>query len=204
MHTLEFFFDCSSPWTYLAFSRIEVVAETIGAEVDWRPILVGGLFNQVNPSVYHSRENPVPSKMAYMQKDLQDWCAIQGIEINWPDIFPVNSVAAMRGALYALDQGVLPDYARNVFEAYWRDGSNIADTDILASLAEECGINRKAFLAALQDPNIKNQLRENTQELADRGGFGSPTIFIDRKDMYFGNDRLGLIEAKYKGKTQPD
>ncbi len=200
MHVLEFFFDCSSPWTYLAFSRIENVATTIGAEIEWRPILVGGLFNQVNPSVYHNRENPVPSKMAYMHKDLRDWCAIQGIEINWPEIFPVNSVAAMRGALYAQDQGALPAYARRVFEAYWRDGANIAEPDILAALAAECGLAQGAFLTALQEQGIKDRLRENTQELADRGGFGSPTVFIDREDMYFGNDRLGLIEAKYKSK----
>ncbi len=198
MRRLEFFFDCSSPWTYLAFARIEKVAAMIAATIEWRPILIGGIFNQVNPSVYYNRENPVPEKIAYMHKDLRDWCELQGLEINWPELFPVSSVAAMRGALYAQDQNMLPAYARKVFEAYWRDGADIANPQILAALAGKCGLNQEAFLTALKEQAIKDRLRENTQELADRGGFGSPTIFIDRDDMYFGNDRLDLIMAKYR------
>jgi 2-hydroxychromene-2-carboxylate isomerase len=70
---LEFFYDCSSPWTYLAFSQIEEVAQRHQADLIWRPILVGGVFNAVNPSVYAQRANPVKIKARYMKKDLQDW-----------------------------------------------------------------------------------------------------------------------------------
>ncbi len=70
---VEFFFDCSSPWTYLAYSRIETVCSQAAAELIWRPILVGGVFNSVNRAVYEQRANPVPAKAAYYQKDLQDW-----------------------------------------------------------------------------------------------------------------------------------
>jgi len=76
---IEFFFDCSSPWTYLAFHNIQPLAAEFGEEIVWKPILVGGVFNAVNPSVYASREKPVPAKAAYMLKDLQDWAREAGI-----------------------------------------------------------------------------------------------------------------------------
>src|SRR5258708_38646402 len=95
---LEFFYDCSSPWTYLAFTKIEAVARRHDAELVWKPILVGGLFNTVNPSVYELRKNPVKVKARYYVKDLQDWARCYGIKIGQPTVFPVNSVKAMRGA----------------------------------------------------------------------------------------------------------
>ena len=72
MHTIEFFFDCSSPWTYLAFESIQPIAARADVTMDWKPILVGGIFNTVNPSVYENRTNPIPVKARYYQKDLQD------------------------------------------------------------------------------------------------------------------------------------
>ena len=117
MATLEFFFDCSSPWTYLAFHKVEEVESSARAELVWRPFLVGGVFNSVNPSVYEARKAPVPAKALYYGKDLADWARLYGIKIGQPPVFPVNSVKAMRGAFVALDHGVLPAYARAVFEA---------------------------------------------------------------------------------------
>ena len=77
MAKLEFFFDCSSPWTYLAFSRIEAVCERTGADIHWRPILVGGVFNAVNQDIYEARANPHPVKGVYSNKDLQDWALLR-------------------------------------------------------------------------------------------------------------------------------
>ena len=102
---VEFFYDYSSPWTYLAFTRIEELCRGRGAELEWRPILVGGIFNTVNPSVYESRERPVPAKARYMAKDLKDWADYYGLTIRFPPaVFPMNSVKSLRGALVALDK----------------------------------------------------------------------------------------------------
>ena len=78
---IEFFFDCSSPWTYLAFHNIQPLATEFGEDISWRPILVGGIFNTINPSVYASREKPVPVKQRYMLKDLGDWARSAGLAI---------------------------------------------------------------------------------------------------------------------------
>ena len=201
MARLEFFFDISSPWTYLAFSRIEALAERMQANLVWRPILVGGVFNSVNQELYETRANPNKAKLNYSIKDIKDWAYYCGVEINWPDIFPVNAVNIMRGAFFALDHDKLPEYARLGFEAYWRDGLDVSHPDILSGIAEACHLPVNNFLTSLKDDVIKSRLRENTDELCQRGGFGSPTMFINETDMYFGNDRLLLIEEKLKNEN---
>jgi 2-hydroxychromene-2-carboxylate isomerase len=189
---IEFFFDCSSPWTYLAFHNIQPLAKEFGAEISWRPILVGGIFNSVNPSVYASRDTPVPLKARYMKKDLADWARSAGLAIKMPPtVFPVNSVKAMRGCIY-LGKEMLP-FARAAFEAYWSDDEDISKDEVLTDICEGIGIDPQQFLAGISDQAIKDQLKANTDEVMARGGFGSPTIFLDKTDMYFGNDRLPLI-----------
>ena len=193
---IEFFFDCSSPWTYLGFHNVQPLAAELGATIRWRPILVGGVFNSVNPSVYASRDTPVPAKAAYQLKDMQDWAVHAGIKIRFPPtVFPVNSVKAMRGCILLEPRGLLVPFATAVFEAYWRDDQDISNDAVLAKACERVGIDAAGFFAGIARPEIKDQLKANTDELIRRGGFGSPTLFIDGADMYFGNDRLPLLRA---------
>ncbi|MBE7638293.1 2-hydroxychromene-2-carboxylate isomerase [Sneathiella sp. P13V-1] len=200
MSKIEFFFDCSSPWTYLAFEQMEQFSERHpDVEIDYRPILVGGVFNTVNPSVYQNRDNPVPAKAAYAQKDMQDWARVVGIEIGQPPVFPVNSVKAMRGAFVALEEGCLVPYARAVFKRYWTDLEDISQAKVLAPIVKSVGLNEDEFFQKIADQKYKDLLRDTTEELIKRGGFGSPTMYLDGEDMYFGNDRITLIEQKIAG-----
>ena len=193
MSRLELFFDCGSPWTYLAFHKLDEVAAAAGAELVWKPILVGGVFNAVNQSVYAQRANPVPEKLRYHGKDLQDWARLYGLEIGWPDVFPVNSVKAMRGCLVAQDEDRLPAFARACFELYWGENRDLSRDDVMEEVARRAGLDPAALLARIAAPEVKARLRANTDELIERGGFGSPTFFVDGDDMYFGNDRLVLV-----------
>ncbi len=189
---IEFFFDCSSPWTYLAFHNIQPLAKEFGVDIVWRPILVGDIFNTINPSVYAQREKPVPLKARYMKKDLQDWARSAGLAIKMPPtVFPVNSVKAMRGCIW-LGKDMVP-FARAVFEAYWGEDKDISQDAVLTGICNKVGIDPQKFLAAIGEQQVKDQLKANTDEVMARGGFGSPTIFIGKTDMYFGNDRLPLI-----------
>jgi len=190
---IEFFFDCSSPWTYLAFHNIQPLAAELNEPIEWTPILVGGIFNSVNPSVYAMREQPVPSKMNYMAKDLQDWAKLADLKICMPPkVFPVNSVKAMRACLWLAPQGKLVPFATAVFEAYWSREEDISQDDVLISICEPLGIDSKALLTGISQKEIKEQLKSNTEEAIKRGAFGSPTLFLG-DDMYFGNDRLPLL-----------
>jgi 2-hydroxychromene-2-carboxylate isomerase len=192
---LDFYFDCSSPWTYLAFHAIQPLAQEARAEIVWKPILVGGVFNAVNQTVYESRARPNPLKQAYMQKDMQDWARLYGLAIRFPPtVFPVNSVKCMRGAFVALDEGKLVAYATAAFEAYWGADRDLSREDVLADIALKAGIERPRFFAGIEADSCKARLRANTEELIARGGFGSPTIFVGN-DMFFGNDRMPLVRA---------
>ncbi len=190
---LEFFFDCSSPWTYLAFTKIEDVARRHDAELIWRPILVGGLFNTVNPSVYESRAKPVLVKSRYYVKDLGDWARFYGLKIGNPTVFPVNSVKAMRGAFVANEHRVIARYSKRVFESYWGEDKDISKDDVLREIVRETGLEEKEFFTKISSDEYKAKLRENVEELIARGGFGSPTMFVEGS-MFFGNDRLPLVE----------
>jgi 2-hydroxychromene-2-carboxylate isomerase len=193
---IEFFFDCSSPWTYLAFENIQPMAAELGAQIVWRPILVGGIFNTINPSVYQSRETPVPAKARYSGKDLQDWARVAGLKIKMPpSVFPVNSVKVMRACIVLEPQGKLVDFARAAFEAYWGDDRDISQDAVIAGICAKAGIEAAPLFAAISQQDIKDALKANTDEVMRRGGFGSPTIFVGGDDMYFGNDRLPLVRA---------
>lgn len=195
MSKLEFFFDCSSPWTYLAFTRVGPVVARTAAEIIWRPILVGGVFNAVNQDVYERRAKPDPRKTGYYEKDLQDWARLADIRIGKPPVFPVRAVAAMRAVIAADEEGALVPFARAVFEAYWGALEDVSQPEILAQAARQAGLDAERLLARSEAGEIKAKLRANTDELIARGGFGSPTMFVDTDDMYFGNDRLPLVEA---------
>lgn len=196
MVTVEYFFDCSSPWTYLSYARIEPLCERAGATLTWKPFLVGGVFNAVNKSVYENRANPVKAKADYYRKDLLDWAKFQGIKIGSPPVFPVNSVKAMRGCFVALERDCISRYAGIVFRAYWTDLKDISTDEVMAEIAEEAGLPADEFFDKINRDEYKRKLRDNTDELIARGGFGSPTMFVDRDDMYFGNDRMPLIERR--------
>lgn len=198
---IEFFFDVSSPWTWLGFEGVQPLAADLGEEIVWRPILVGGVFNAVNGSVYEMRAKPVPAKARYMVKDLGDWARVQGLEIRFPPkVFPVNSVKAMRACCW-LGQDCVP-FARAAFRAYWTDDRDISQDAELAVVAEEARVDADAMFAAIAEDGPKTQLRANTDELIARGGFGSPTMFVDGEDMYFGNDRLPLVRAAIERRNQ--
>lgn len=195
MAKLEFFFDCSSPWTYLAFSRIEAIAQRTHAELIWKPFLVGGVFNKVNQELYAQRDNPNPVKARYMNKDLQDWARYCGVTIRWPDFHPARAVDCMRGAFVAMDDGKLPAYARALFEAYWGETRDIGQHDVLADICRKVGLDTDTYFRRIGEQDVKDRLRANTEEAIARGAFGSPTMYVDDGDMYFGNDRLPLVEA---------
>lgn len=192
---LEFFFDISSPWTYLAFSQIESLAERTDTEILWRPILVGGVFNAVNETVYEQRANPHPTKGRYYVKDLRDWTRFYGLEIGQPAVFPVRAVEIMRTAIVAQEEGCLPAYAWATFKAYWGALKDVSQAEERARLCEQVGLDAQDVEVRIASDAVKQKLKSNTDEVIARGGFGSPTMFVNGDDMYFGNDRLALVEA---------
>ena len=201
--TVEFFYDLSSPWTRLAFHNIQPIIAENGAEIVWRPFLVGGVFNAVNQTVYAARENPDHRKFVHSFRVLKDWAALAGLAMNFPsEHHPVKSVHAMR-LCCALehDQQGLHKFSTAAFEAYYRDQRNLDDPAVLVAIANGVGMDGEALATRTQEQEIKDRLRTNTEEAIARGAYGSPSIFVpfgEGERMYFGNDQLPLVNWAIK------
>lgn len=192
---VEFFFDLSSPWTCLAFRNIQPMLRELDVTARWRPFLVGGVFNAVNDSVYAGRADPNAPKNRHSFSWLKAWARLAGVPMNFPSAHhPLKSVKPMR-LCCALEesQADLLRFADAAFAAYFTDQRNLDDPDVLVLIADTIGLDGRALLAESETAEVKDRLRSNTQEAIDRGAFGSPTIFIDQKLMFFGNDQLPIV-----------
>ena len=165
--------------------------------INWRAVLIGGIFNTVNQRMYASREDPNSPRNRYLLKDLQDCARQADVHIVFPPkVFPVNSVKAMRGCIWLLGsdafQGQMLAFVEATFAAYFTRQEDISQDDVLASICSQTRIDPQAFAAGIMLPSIKDTLKANTDEAIARGAFGVPSFFVGN-DMYFGNDRLDLL-----------
>ncbi|MBJ7499023.1 MAG: 2-hydroxychromene-2-carboxylate isomerase [Sphingopyxis sp.] len=197
---VEFFFDLSSPWTCLAFHNLPSVLDRTATTAIYRPILVGGVFNAVNPAVYAARARADNRRLTHSWKVLKDWARLAAVPMNFPSEWhPAKSIAAMRFCcVIEEDQAALVRFARGAFASYFDRQENLDDPDVLVAVANAEGLDGTAIAAAAGSDAMKARLRANTDEVVARGGYGSPTIFVDGDDMYFGNDQLPLVEAALK------
>jgi 2-hydroxychromene-2-carboxylate isomerase len=188
-HSVELFWDFSSPFAYLGVTQAQAMAERTGAQVIFRPMLLGGVFKAIGQA-----EVPLftwsDAKRRYYLDDLHRWAAYWGVPFNFPQTFPMSSIKALRAYL-ALPEALRADYMHKTFEAYWVHGKDIS-TD--AVLGEIIGSDASAVLGKTQDPDIKKQLIDATSSAVERGVFGAFIYIVDGKDLYWGQDRLPLVE----------
>jgi 2-hydroxychromene-2-carboxylate isomerase len=194
---VEFYYDFSSPYSYLASTKIEGICAKYGAELDWKPFLVGG----VHKETANRAPLEVPSKKTYMIRDVKDWASYYGVEFNFPDLFPVNSVKSMRGALVTKELGRVKDYTHKLFNLYWIRNEDINRDDILRLGLTELDMDYELFMERIKEQEIKDGLRKETAEAVRRGAFGAPTIFLGDR-MLWGNDRLLFVESYLKGEMR--
>ncbi|HSC34951.1 MAG TPA: 2-hydroxychromene-2-carboxylate isomerase [Thermodesulfobacteriota bacterium] len=192
---VEFYYDFSSPYTYIASTRIEKICKDNGAGLKWKPFLLGGLFNDtgVKPAI------EIGNKFAYIKQDTRDSAKHFGVEFKFPEVFPLNSVKAMRGAFAAAEKGKLTEYNHELFRLYWTEGWDLSKDDVLKKAVAGVGLDPEWFILRIVEQDIKDRLRYETSTAAARGAFGAPTIFIGEK-MFWGNDRLDYVDDYLKGK----
>lgn len=189
--SIEFFFDVGSPYSYLAATQLDGLAERTGVPVVWRPFLLGGVFKA------SGNEMParVPAKARYMLADLERWARHYEVPFRFSPHFPLNTLKTQRAltAVAAADAGAVRAFALALFRALWVDGRDVSADDVVLSVAHGCDADGDRVLAATSDPSIKDRLRAETDEAVARGAFGAPTFFVG-PTMYWGNDRLMLLE----------
>jgi 2-hydroxychromene-2-carboxylate isomerase len=187
--SVEFFFDFGSPASYLAYTQIGKVAARAGADVVWRPFLIGGVMQAAG------NRSPIECapKGKWMIEDLARFAKRYGVGFNMNPHFPINTLPLMRGAVAAQDGGFLDAYSDTVYQAMWVDGKNMGDPEVIGAVLTDAGLDAAQIIAATQDQAVKDKLKANTQEAFERGAFGAPTYFIG-DEMHFGQDRLDFVE----------
>ncbi|MBL8697777.1 MAG: 2-hydroxychromene-2-carboxylate isomerase [Alphaproteobacteria bacterium] len=192
---IEFFFDFSSPYGFLAANRIDDLAARHGRSVVWRPVLLGAVFKV-------SGQQPlleIPLKGDYTKHDLARFARLWGVQIAIPPIFPFSSVAPSRGFywLEARDQALAVRFAKAAFAAAWQQGRDISKSDVVADIGAALGVAREDFLAGMLEPATKEKLRQEVDAAIKRGVFGSPYIVVDGEG-FWGADRLWQVEEWLK------
>jgi 2-hydroxychromene-2-carboxylate isomerase len=188
---VEFFFDVGSPAAYLAWTQLPKIAAETGADVAYRPFLLGGVFQATG--------NRSPMECApkgrYMQDDLQRFATRYAVPFRHNPHFPINTLALMRGAvgLQSRDPQKFKPYVDAVYRAIWVDAKNMNDPAVVAGVLQEAGIDAQQLLALTADPEVKERLKTVTQEAVTRGVFGAPTFFVG-DTMYWGQDRLDFVK----------
>ena len=188
--TVEFYFDFGSPTAYLAHKRLQQLQAQYGFVIDYRPVLLGGVFKATG----NMSPVAIPAKGKYMlENDLPRFAGLYGVPLNFNPFFPINTLNLMRGAVAALQEGFFEPYIDALFDAVWVDGKDLGDLEVVKSVLESAGIDVDKVMTSIQDPAIKSALIANTEEAVERGVFGVPTVFLG-SEMYFGQDRLQFVE----------
>ena len=192
--TLEFYFDYGSPYSYLADTQVEAIAQRTGATLVRKPMLLGGVFKSTGN---HSPAE-LPQKSSWTAFDLPLWARQYGVPFQRNPFFPINTLALMRGAAAAELDGSFARYHPAIFKAMWVDGRNLNDVKEIAAVLAAAGFDPQKFGNRIQDQDVKDRLKATTDEAVGRGVFGAPTSFVDGQ-MFFGNDRLPFVELALKG-----
>jgi 2-hydroxychromene-2-carboxylate isomerase len=190
---LEFFFDYSCPWSYLAYKRVRETAMRTGAQIVWKPVLLDRLLTAVNPELRKTRFDPRPLKARYQARNLGDWANFCGLKISRSRHWPTTVEWALKGAIVALEGEVFEAYSKRVFEAGFGTLEDIGQEEVVVKIAIACGLDENWFKQQSREAAPLIKLQHNTGELIKRGGFGCPTIFVG-DGMYFGNDQMPLVE----------
>lgn len=188
-HTLEVFFDFSSPYSYLGVSQVDALAARTGARVVWRPFLLGGLFKAIG-QVDAPMLSWSDAKRLHTLKDMQRWADYYGVPYTFNSRFPTNSLKAMRCYL-ALPEERRAAFREATFRAVWAEDKDIGDE---AVLREILGADADATLAAAATPAVKDALKKSTEDALAAGVFGAPTFVVDGEELFWGQDRLPLVE----------
>jgi len=187
---VEFFFDLGSPTSYLAYTQLPRIATECGAQVAWRPMLLGGVFKATG----NTSPTAIPAKARWMSDDIARWARRYSVEFAFNPHFPINTLTLMRGAvgMQIRRPDAFAHYLDVVFRAMWISQRNLGDAAVLAETLVQAGFDNDHFLALVGDAEVKGRLMANTEEAVARGVFGAPSFFVGTQ-MFFGQDRLDFV-----------
>lgn len=186
---IDFYYDFISPASYFAWMRLKELTEGTGARINYKPILLGGIFKATG----NTSPVTVAAKWEWIKTDFQRHADHYGIPFKLNPHFIFSTVNAMRGALWALSNGQIESYNQAMFSAAWAQGEDLSSPDALREILTNAGFDPEQVADAMAQPQVKTALIEATDDAAKRGVFGAPTFFVN-DEMYFGQDRMDWVK----------
>ena len=195
MKRVEFYYDLVSPYSYLAYGRIEHICEEKGAELVLRPMLLGA----VHKAVGLQAPVEIKPKATYQAQDIRRWAEYYGLPLKFPDPFPFRTLNTMRAAMFLRERGELEAFTREAFALYWQEGGAPRGRDAdeegpISAVARRIGVDANEVMGGVASPETKQALKDATSEAVERGVFGAPAFFVG-DEMFWGNDRLHFVET---------
>lgn len=188
--TVDFYFDFGSPAAYLAWTQLPKIRAETGAQLSWKPMLLGGVFQATG----NRAPMMVPLKGSYLFVDLARFARRYDVPLQFNPNFPINTLTLMRAAVGLQMRGDarLEDYCGAMFRAIWVDAQNMNDPAVVAAVLTSAGFEPQALLALSSEPAVKDKLKAVTEAAVQRGVFGAPTFFV-ADQMFWGQDRLDFV-----------
>ena len=190
-NSIDFYFDFISPYTYLAYQKLIRINTENKIKINYRPVLLGGLhkLGEITAPAFNER------KLKNMRDDCELVAKKNNIKFKWNSNFPINSLHLMRGFL-VIDDKIKNEYIDICFKAYWKDDINISEEDKINEILKNCKIENLKFLKDIQNPKIKDELKQLTKMAFDKNIFGAPTFVVNNK-LFWGQDRLEYAVEEY-------
>lgn len=188
--SVEFYFDFGSPTSYLAYTQLPKICVETGAELVYRPVLLGGVFQATG----NASPIAIPAKGRYTLIDMLRFAHRYGVPLQMNPHFPINTLTLMRAAtgIQMRQPERFEALLASVFKGMWVDALNLGDPAVLGPLLAEAGFDPQALLALTAEQEVKDALKANTEAAIKRGMFGAPTMFVG-DEMFFGQDRLDFV-----------
>jgi 2-hydroxychromene-2-carboxylate isomerase len=188
---IDFYFDYSSPYGYIAAMKIDDLAAKYGRSVIWKPILLGAVFKVTGAQPLPA----LPLKGDYAKRDIARSARFHGIPIRYPSKFPIASQAPARAFywMHDRDSALARKLAKTLYQAYFVEDRDISSPEVTAEVAATLGLKRDEVFAAINDPAVKDRLKHEVDAAIRLGVFGSPYIVIDG-EPFWGVDRFDQIE----------
>lgn len=202
MKRVEFFFDFSCPYAYLAHTQIEALCARASAELRWEPMLLGGVFQAIGtPQIPASTMSPAKARLNDL--DMRRWADHFGVPLVMPPSHPNRTVLALRATIAAVAE--IPRASKALFRAYWAEGRDVSQPEVVREALDQAGLDGGALVRRAEEPPIKEALRARTDEAIARGVFGAPSFFVTAPgvagELFWGQDRLAFVEKALGGWT---